>query len=74
MYAIIYKIRVYHWRWTRLNVFSQFFSEATEKHTIIFNYKKIYFFTLFIFLHNVYRDYIPPSGRRAQPERSQSGA
>ena len=28
---------------------------------------------LFIFLHNCYRVFIPPSGRRAQPERSVGG-
>ena len=52
---------------------SQFFCEASEKHTIIFNRKKIEFINFFIFLHNFPRDYIPPSGCRAKPERTQGG-
>ena len=40
--------------------FSQLFLFLRElKNKIIFN--------LFIFLHNFFRDYIPPSGRRAKP-------
>ena len=43
------------------NFFSQLFLFLRElKNKIIFN--------LFIFLHNFYRGYIPPSGRRAKPK------